>query len=147
MRWPDVRGVEMRTQAPEGQAAWSRRDGFATPSLLAAVLVLRANGQALPRLTAVGRPRHTAIAEGVLKTQPTGGHAEQASNAARGTPEKRRTCGTDIRTAFVPRGAKVRGSFGTPASRATSLSGWRAACTKLGRRCAARTMEAAFGDW
>jgi hypothetical protein len=87
MRWPEAPGVEMRTRAPEVQAARSRRHELATQSRLAAAPYLRANGQAQSRLTAVGRPRSSAIAEGFLKTQPTGGRAEQASNTARGTPK------------------------------------------------------------
>ena len=46
----------------------------------------------------MGRPRQTATAEGDLKTPPTGGRAEQTSNTARGTLERRRTCGSTLRT-------------------------------------------------
>ena len=71
-------GCNTHTQRAAVQAARSRRDRFASPGLLTAALQLRVNGQALSRPKAVGRPRQTAIAEGVLKTQPTGGRAEQA---------------------------------------------------------------------
>ena len=46
MRWPEAPGVEMRTRAPEVQAARSRRHELATQSRLAAAPYLRANGQA-----------------------------------------------------------------------------------------------------
>ena len=75
---------------------------------------------------AVGRrwKRRTAKADESnrsLKGSPTGGHAEQASNTARGTPGNRRTCGSiSTRQASVSRGAEARGSFGTPAFRAPS---------------------------
>jgi len=36
MRWPEAPGVEMRTRAPEVQAARSRRHELATQSRLAA---------------------------------------------------------------------------------------------------------------
>jgi len=60
------------------------------------------------------------------KGRPTGGRTEQASNIARGTPGDRRTCGYRTsdpvrhRAASAPRGAEVRGSVTTPASRAPS---------------------------
>ena len=76
MRWP-VRGVRrctprLRRSKPRGPVATGSRQVRDT-SRLAAAPYLRANGQALLRLTAVGRPRHTAPAEGVLKTPTTGG--------------------------------------------------------------------------
>ena len=105
-------GCQTHTQRAAAQAAWSRRADCASRGPWRRLPYRRSNGQAV----VVAQQRWVA-------KWSTGGHAEQASNAARGTPEKRRTCGTDIRTAFVPRGAKVRGSFGTPASRATLTFG------------------------
>ena len=87
---------------------------------------------------AVGRVSFGAHhAREILKGQPSGGHAEQASNTARGTPEKRRTCGATgdqpvaraerpnrparDRAASVSRDAEARGSIVTPAFRAPSL--------------------------
>ena len=87
-------GCNTHTQRAAVQAARSRRDRFATPGLLTSAPQLLVRGQAPSRPIAVGRPRQTATAEGDLKTPPTGGRAEQASNTARGTLERRRTCGS-----------------------------------------------------
>jgi hypothetical protein len=119
--------------AQAAQAARSRRHELASRARWRRRLI-RPNGKALPGLTAVGRPRSTPEAEGVLKTQPTGGRAEQASNTARGTSERRRTCGynnTDGGPARPPsrleaatlRGPWVRRTPGVP--RALGLLRWR----------------------
>src|SRR5204863_43606 len=80
--------------------------------------------------------------DGGLKGKSTGGRAEQASNIARGTPEKWRTCGFDNpsgaffekhRSASVSREAEARGSLRTPAFRA-ALTGRGATPAKPGRK-------------
>ena len=90
-RWPRTgatRTPNARRSKPHGPVATGSRHR-------ASCLV---RGRAPPRPIAVGRPRQTATAEGVLKTPPTGGRAEQTSNTARGTLERRRTCGSTLRT-------------------------------------------------
>jgi hypothetical protein len=52
-------------------------------------------------------PVTSATARGVLKTPPTGGLAEQASNTARGTSARRRTCGLQDRWTALLSGIAV----------------------------------------
>ena len=122
-------GCNTHTQRAEVQAARSRRDEFATPGPW---WPRRNSASAARRGRGPQRwvgPVRSATARGDLKTQPTGGRAEQTSNTARGTLERRRTCGFDTtgggpgrdrRSASVWRHAEARGSVGPPASRAPS---------------------------
>jgi hypothetical protein len=90
--------VQRRTPHPAAEAARSRRAcraplGPWRPWANAATSVRSPSGS----IAVVRRP---GASRGRLKGQTTGGRAEQASNAARGTPEKWRTCGYDNRTAL-----------------------------------------------
>ncbi len=130
------------------QAAWSRRDASRQGSLRRQRRNPVPTGRRCRGSGAVDRPLRWQAPNGVLKGQSTGGQAEQASNTARGTLEKRRTCGFVFRTAPMPRGVGVRGSFGTPASRAALTGEAQIQGAFLGRNPAARTpLHVMPGGW
>ena len=126
-------GCRTHTQRAAAQAARSRPANCGSRGPWRRLPQLRSDGQAV-----------AAALQRLVEKWSTGGRAEQASNTARGTPEKRRTCGLHIRIAFVPRGAKARGSPGLTASRAALTIGRRAARIKARAQRAARTREAVW---
>ena len=81
-----------------------------------------------------------------LKSPPTGGRTEQASNTARGTPGNRHFRGNDrlwTTTSFVHR---VMGCFGAPAFRASlGYFGGRSEVKDEGAPRADQTTETAAG--
>jgi hypothetical protein len=118
-------GCNTHTRVATAEAARSRRASRASRGLLAACRTGGANrpGMSRPPQRWLGLPRES----GSLKGRPPGVAREQASNTARGTPEKWRTCGYDNRAALhrkaslrlsLARGDQARGSVRTPASRA-----------------------------
>ena len=155
--------AEMRHQALRGQAGEVRRgwcgghDGWHASLVMAVQAVGSRRAGCAPRdrtagafaasyRVRIGQVPQRWIGAGLqanvkrrrrLKSLTTGGPTEQASNTARGTPEKRRTCGAvgkgrqhraerptrpvRDRAALKPRGFEARGSDVDPASRAPSL--------------------------
>ena len=114
-----AQGCRTHTQSAAAQAARSRPGMLRVTGSLEAI--------AVPRFRpAGGRSGPTAVDRNSVST---GGRAEQASNTARGTLEKRRTCGIffgrrpEPPSCPGPRGARARGSIGTPASRAALTFG------------------------
>jgi hypothetical protein len=118
-------GCQTHPQRAAAQTLRSRRDSFASPGLLwqrrnSVPTARRCRG---PKRS-VGPENRASV--GVLKSEPTGGRTEQASNTARGTSERRRTCGLAIgrrpgqarRPASQRRRFEARGSVGPPAFRA-----------------------------
>ena len=147
----------LRDRAGDIRCGWcGGRDGWHVPSVMAAQAVRSRRAGCAPRdrtadafaasyCVRIGQVpqrwiglRQEREAREALKSLSTGGHTEQASNTARGTPDDRRTCGAaGLRSAaraerpnrpardravLVSRDIKARGSIVTPAFRAPSFS-------------------------
>ena len=80
---------------------------------------LRARAPDDSAVTPYQRPGAVEARIGGEQSQPTGGRAEQASNTARGTLERRRTCG--LNTPDRPGAARHRGSAGPPDPQRSAL--------------------------
>ena len=99
-------GCNTHTQRAAAQAAESRPDCSGHGDLAAGARKApkRARiGQAPKPWVGFPAESEALMSQGNLKGSPTGGFAEQASNTARGTLERKRTCGTQkYRTAARP---------------------------------------------
>ena len=120
--WCGGRGGWHVPSVMAAQAVRSRRAGCAprdrTADAFAASYCVRI-GQVPQRWIGLRQERQAREA---LKSLSTGGHTEQASNTARGTPDDRRTCGANLLgKLLVSRDAEARGSIVTPAFRAPSF--------------------------
>ena len=132
-----AKGCNTHTRVATAEAARSRRAIRASLGAHGGMSYRRCQPPGMSRPP----QRWLGSAVGSLKVSPPGVVRNKASNTARGTPEKWRTCGLQIgrrfiekhRPAQVSREAEARGSVRTPASRA-ALTFAALLDAKLGRK-------------